>query len=374
MVSTQDRERCAAALNSAWSSQKIRRQRAGRIMGLVAITSLFAGGALATAAQWRIDAIWFDAGFTWRTIVEPLTVFLAAGWLVVIPWQAVALFRKRGDDDDPLWKRLALAGYWVLAGFGMIAVALGFGVRVAPGGATGLLASLAVVIGSLLIVFFMTLSLTATVVRTLAAVDPRDQLVLDIAVMLRFLLDDKQLRSSSFVGSGGDIGWQGNTKERREFAKTIDRAARRVEEGWPRIAGRSQPTARAYLRGFSARIAARLRRHAVDVLMGGIERDRALTDALTDALVSASWGRWEKLADDVPQPAAHRMLRKLGPRLLSAASLVSAAIVIPILFADELGGAAFQVRIALLVAGILMLFDTPKSALDKLVELSKLRP
>jgi hypothetical protein len=160
--------------------------------------------------------------------------------------------------------------------------------------------------------------------------------------------------------------WQEAPAMRRAFAEGIDLAAQRVESRLPRVIGRRQTAVRSAVSQLSARIAATLRTYAVDVTLGGDERDRGLPERLSAALVSASWGRWEDLAIADPQPAVERFVKRFGPRVGVAAVLVAAAVFAPIWFHGWLGDASAQFRIALVSAAVLGLTQAPRTAIERL--------
>ena len=96
--------------------------------------------------------------------------------------------------------------------------------------------------------------------------------------------------------------WRVAPDMRRAFVEGLDLAAQRIESNLPKTIDRRQTTVRSSIRHTSVRIAATLRSYAVDVALGGDERDQALSEHLSSALVSASWGRWEELTAVEPQP------------------------------------------------------------------------
>jgi hypothetical protein len=163
--------------------------------------------------------------------------------------------------------------------------------------------------------------------------------------------------------------WRDYRQLRRAFADGISQAADRIERTLPKIAGRREPALRLWIHEISAQIAATLRSYAVDVILGGTERDHAITNKISTALLSASWGRWENLANKEKQPAIKRFIERFGLRLGVAAVLIAAAILVPIWFHHWLGAGSAQLRIGLLIAALLGLIDGPKSAVDRLTKL-----
>jgi hypothetical protein len=169
------------------------------------------------------------------------------------------------------------------------------------------------------------------------------------------------MRVSSFAWT-----WRADDEIRCLFAEGIDLAAQRIESNLPKVIGRKQPAVQSAVRHTSAKIAATLRSYAVDVMLGGVERERALPDKFSSALVSASWGRWEDLATAEPQPAVERFIKRFGARLVVAVILIAAAFLVPIWLHGWLGDAATQFRIALVTAAVLGLTQAPKTAIERL--------
>ena len=93
------------------------------------------------------------------------------------------------------------------------------------------------------------------------------------------------------------------------LAEGIDLAAENIEAELPRVIGRRQVVVRTVIQQTAARIAATLRTYAVDVSLGGDERDQALPQHFSSASVSAAWGRWEDLARTEPHSIVQRFIK-----------------------------------------------------------------
>jgi hypothetical protein len=160
--------------------------------------------------------------------------------------------------------------------------------------------------------------------------------------------------------------WRQDRLMRRALADGIEVAADRIEFALPKVVSRRETAVRSSIHHTSAKIAATLRSYAVDIGLGGAENDQAVPEKIAAALVSLSWGRWDALAIEEPQPAVERFLKRFGPRLAVAAFLVTAAILGPIWLHQWIGEASAQFRIALIAAAVVGLTEAPRTAVDRL--------
>ena len=168
------------------------------------------------------------------------------------------------------------------------------------------------------------------------------------------------MRISSDVWS-----WHSDDNMRRVFAEGIDLSAERIERNLPKVIARRQTTVQSGMRHMSAKIAATLRSYALELMLGGVQRDQALSDKFTSALVAASSGRWEDLATVEPQATVDRFIKRYGVRLAVAVFLLAAAVFVPIWLQAWIGEATTQFRIVLVTAAVLGLTETPKTAVER---------
>lgn len=379
----EDRERVRTALLAAYRE----RDRAWRREEIVINTIVGFGMALwvmiVLLAQWRMDAMWHGATFTWRTLLGPLTVFFAAGTLSMIPMYLVADRRHAREPET----RAPINDMWTMRPIPrtvlMLAMTAGFavwGTRVLPGGPVSLLWTLGVELAVAALLFAVLLLPATALAGGLDTSDPRQTLVADLAAAFTIATDtwavpgddDADPVAVTWIDRR-TAEWRTTRKARRVFAKLLESSARHVEAHFAGLAPRAMREVRADLGDIGAGIATSLRHHARNILIGGADRDDVLAGELGTALIAASGGRWEDLAVDPPAARAQRLLRRFGPKLLGAALLAAAAIVLPAAFADWLGATGPQLRIALFVAAALTLIDTPAAAFNKLADIVKAR-
>jgi hypothetical protein len=165
--------------------------------------------------------------------------------------------------------------------------------------------------------------------------------------------------------AGSAWSWRRNRYIRRGFAEGIEATANHFEFNLPKAAGRRETAVRSSVRHLSARIGASLRAYATDVVLGGAERDNALSAKLCNSLVAAAWGRWEELATSDPTPPVGRFIKRFGPNLAIAAVLVAAAIGLPLWLHEWIGEGVTQFRIAMLTAAVLAVTEAPRTTVER---------
>jgi hypothetical protein len=111
--------------------------------------------------------------------------------------------------------------------------------------------------------------------------------------------------------------WRQDRLVRRALADGIEMAADRIEFTLPTVVSRAETAVRSSVRLTAAKIAATLRKYAVDVGLGGVESDQTVPPKITSALVAVAWGRWDALAIEDPQPVVERFLKRFGLRIIS---------------------------------------------------------
>jgi hypothetical protein len=160
--------------------------------------------------------------------------------------------------------------------------------------------------------------------------------------------------------------WRQDRLVRRALADGIEMAADRVEFTLPKVVSRAETAVRSSVRLTAAKIAATLRKYAVDVGLGGVESDQTVPPKITSALVAVAWGRWDALAIEDPQPVVERFLKRFGLRIIVAAILIAAAVLVPIWLPQWIGDASAQFRVALITAAALGLTKAPTDAVERL--------
>lgn len=332
--------------------------------------------AVFVVVQWLVNQTYFELGFSWKTIVDPVLALIAGllitgvGAYIGETWSELVVIKKIWTRFKKaraaLLRRKAKKFAKVLCLLGASALLLVVAATVSDEGLVGVFVSLVIDIVSSfgVIVGISSLQKWGKQVanRKFLSPDPHDELIYDLSLFL----EEAAKNDAEPWGS-----WRTNRYMRSDFAHRIESAARRVQERLPLIVRRAQPVVRASLRDLSARIATTLTSLAYDVAIGGQERDEELAERLTSMLVAAAYGRWEKLAADKKVPAARRLLRRYGRKVSAAIVLIASGLIIPAFFGSVFGSIAPQLRIALLAAGVLSLIDTPKSAMDRIAEVFK---
>jgi hypothetical protein len=346
-------------------------------------------GACLTAAyaQWRLAQVRWDLGLSWQTFAAPVLELLAVAAAILT---VAILVRPTFLDTSHEWSDSldihATPGLarrissWVLKLLAAVGLTVGLVVmadRVLPGGLVEVplaapVAVLAAVVGAVTMVLLLAGGVRVAELWHRGR-DPRVQLVVDLSWLVGVAAagsgsDRADLRDGVSTHLGTKALWRTDRRARREFAVMFGAAAARVEAELPRLAPRSEVTARRQLRTTAARIAATLRRHGHQVALGGLESDQRLGAALADGLRSACWGRWESLAVAPAPGPAGQLVRRLLPRVLVAAVLVLAAISVPYV-AATVADSGPDLQIVLVVAAALLLTGMPQATAARAMEL-----
>lgn len=374
-VPDNDRRRIVAELGEACRMRRLfadRDEKSSERFGLA-----FAALVMPTAVgvQWTLDLLWFDSGFTWRTVVNPIFVIFLAGLILYYKMKLEEGLER--PSRPPFFIRFSIWRWWgarlnwanalyVL----LVGIGIAWGWIFMPAG----IFTVPLTIGYLVIAFLIcgVIMFVASegFVAIRSKIDARQELLSDLAALLAVALvgENDALELPRMPGANYTPRWRSDPRDRRFFARSISDAARRVEKNLPRLAPRRQSEVKKMMRELAAGIAATLRQYAYEAALGGVNLDCELTGKLRSELIAASYGRWGEMVVVAPAPRVQRFLRRFWPRLLGASVLIAAAIVVPAVFASQLGIAGGQVIVGLLITAALVLFDTPKSAIDKFAE------
>lgn len=165
------------------------------------------------------------------------------------------------------------------------------------------------------------------------------------------------------VAAGDPVDWRQSRGARVVLASGLEAAADLAERDFKRIAPRRLALARQQAGELGRRIAAGFRVHAHAVLLGGRERDDRLAPALAGGLVAASRGEWEELAQTEPASAAPRIITAIAQRVVVAALVVGAGLLV----AEQFGDVAVQEQLReVFISASLLALITPRSALQGL--------